>query len=144
MVPTQPILPADVVCDRRPAVPGRLPSFALIVADTRIQRLKGAVTMRRSSQLTWAIGLGYLLGRRRRLRAAMMLGAAAAATRFVRLGGLAPGAGQHSLASGAAAKLGVAGRAAARTALERPVHRITQRLDEVAETVRGGVSSEGR
>lgn len=101
--------------------------------------------MRRSSQLTWAIGLGYLMGRRRRLRAAMMLGAAAAATRFVRLGGLASGAGQqHSLASGAAAKLGVAGRAAARTALERPVHRITQRLDEVAGTVRGGVSSEGR
>jgi hypothetical protein len=109
-----------------------------------MQRVKGAVTVRRSDQLTWAIGLGYLLGRRRKLRTAMMLGAAAAATRFVRLGGpLSGGTVQRNVANGAVGKLGAAGQAAARTALERPFDRLSKVLNEVADTVRGA-STEGR
>jgi hypothetical protein len=95
--------------------------------------------VRRTNQLTWAIGLGYLLGRRRKLRTAMMLGAAAAATRFVRLGGSAASAAEpRAAAGGAVSKLGVAGQAAARTAMERPFDRLSQLLNEVADTVRGG------
>ncbi|HEX2771644.1 MAG TPA: hypothetical protein VHN18_04340 [Micromonosporaceae bacterium] len=96
------------------------------------------MAVRRANQLTWAIGLGYLLGRRRKLRTAMMLGAAAAASRFVRLGGSASSAVEpRGAAGGLVSKLGVAGQAAARTALETPFYRLSQRLDEVAEAVRG-------
>jgi hypothetical protein len=134
-------LPIRAVENRRPAVLDCLPAFTPIVADTRVQGVEG-VTMQRSSQLTWAIGLGYLLGRRRRLRTAVVVGAAAAASRFVRLRGSPPSdATRQRLAGGSVAKLGAAGRAAALTALGRPVDRLSQRLDEVAGTVRAGVSA---
>ena len=99
--------------------------------------------MPRSNQLTWGIGLGYLLGRRRRLRAAMLLGAAVAMTRSARFSAVLPGALPGS-APRAVAKLGLAGRAAARTALEQPLQTLGQRIEHAADAVRGGNTSGSR
>lgn len=104
--------------------------------------------MPRSNQLTWGLGLGYLLGRRRKLRAAMVLAAAVAATRLTRFGAVKSGDGRGDGpgdgALGAVAKLGLAGRAAARTALEQPLQTLGQRIEHAADAVRGGNTSGSR
>lgn len=98
--------------------------------------------MKRAGNIALAMGVGYVLGRRRKLRKALVLGAAVATGRLAKrpagrvLGGAegdeTPGD------SGALARLGGAGKAAARTAFSRPVDILSERINETAEALRQG------
>jgi hypothetical protein len=96
--------------------------------------------MKQRGSIALAIGLGYLLGRKRKLSTALAFGAAAATGQLPRgplgrfLGGEAGGAAAGQASS--LTRLGGAGKAAARTALGRPLERLTERLDESAEALR--------
>lgn len=88
-----------------------------------------------------AIGVGYVLGRRHKLRAALMLGAAAASGRLVR--GQAAGSKEEGAkrGSGLVGKLGGTGKTAAIGVVTRSVDRIGDRLNEKAASLRQSGSS---
>jgi hypothetical protein len=100
-----------------------------------------------------AVGVGYVLGRRHKLRAALMLGAAAASGRLAargaggggQQGGGQQGGGQQPGGSGGGlvGKLTGAGRSVAMTAVARSADRIGERLNEAAASLRQGGSSGG-
>ncbi|MFF5228329.1 hypothetical protein [Dactylosporangium sp. NPDC000521] len=107
--------------------------------------------MKRALQITLAIMVGYILGRRRKLRMAMLLGAAAAAGRVSgnpadllaqgrKLAGGSPTIGHLS---GLARPLVDAGRAAARTAVSQRIESVSDRLRDRSEALRS-VGSVGR
>lgn len=87
-----------------------------------------------------ALGVGYLLGRKRKLRRALLFGVVAASGRLTArpaarlLGGEPDGAAGGRAAS--LSHLGDAGRAAARTALSKPLELLTERLNDGADTLR--------
>lgn len=88
-----------------------------------------------------AIGAGYVLGRQHKLRAAVMMGAAAAAGRMAARGnggqqGESGGDQGESHGSGLIGKLGGAGRTAAVSAFARSADRIGDRLTERAASMR--------
>jgi hypothetical protein len=96
--------------------------------------------MNQLGTVAMAIGVGYLLGRRRKLSSALVLGTAAAA------GQLGKGPLTHMLCGETAGKtageasglsrLGGAGKVAARTALGKPMEMLTERLNEGAKALR--------
>jgi hypothetical protein len=92
------------------------------------------------------IGAGYVLGRQHKLRAALMMGAAATAGRMAARGaggggGQQGGADQaKSSGSGLLGKLGGAGKSAAIGAFARSADRIGDRLTERAASMRQGGS----
>jgi hypothetical protein len=86
-----------------------------------------------------AVGAGYVIGRQHKLRAVLMLGAAAATGRMIG----SQGAGQQngdsdSAGAGLLGKVGDAGRSAAIGAFGRAADRIGERLSEMATAMRGG------
>ncbi|MFC7545272.1 hypothetical protein [Plantactinospora sp. GCM10030261] len=105
--------------------------------------------MKRAGHIAVAVGVGYVLGRRRKLRAALLLGAAAATGQLGRVPGGRLLGGAHTEPAGegspggAVARLGSAGRTAARSALSRPVDAFAERLNEKAEALRRGIGSGG-
>ncbi|GAB2961885.1 hypothetical protein GCM10027280_58430 [Micromonospora polyrhachis] len=103
--------------------------------------------MNRAGNIALAMGVGYLLGRRRKLRTALVLGVAAATGRLgkgpvARLldGGKAENTPTEKTtdAGGPLNRLGNAGKAAARTAIGKPVDLLTERLNASAEALREG------
>jgi len=102
--------------------------------------------MNRAGNIALAMGVGYVLGRRRKLRAALVLGVAAATGRLGRgpvarlLDNKAEGepAEKATGAGGPMNRLGNAGKAAARTAIGKPVELLTERLNASAEALREG------
>ncbi|MGW0433260.1 hypothetical protein ACWDV4_12085 [Micromonospora sp. NPDC003197] len=102
--------------------------------------------MNRAGNIALAMGVGYLLGRRRKLRTALVLGVAAATGRLGKgpaarlLDGRSDGetAGKTAGGGGPLNRLGNAGKAAARTAIGKPVDLLTERLNASAEALREG------
>ena len=100
--------------------------------------------MKRALQITLAIMVGYVLGRRRKLRMAMLLGAAAAAGRvssnpadLVSRGRkLVGGSPALDHLSGLARPLVDAGRAAARTAVSQRIESVSDRLRDRSDALR--------
>ncbi|MEV0717837.1 hypothetical protein [Asanoa sp. NPDC050611] len=97
-----------------------------------------------------AMGVGYVLGRRHKLRAALMLGAAAAGGRMAARGQGGNGQGGQGQGGDGAAKppsrgvvgkLGSAGKTAAITIVTRSADRIGERLTERAAAMRGSGGS---
>src|SRR5262245_11580630 len=100
--------------------------------------------MRANTQIALAVGAGYLLGRRRRLRAALMLGAAAAVGRMT----LDPQSllkrGRQLLGSatelGQVTELGkpltAAGKAAAAAAVSRGIDSVGERMQRRTDLLR--------
>ncbi|SCL40233.1 hypothetical protein GA0074692_5690 [Micromonospora pallida] len=100
--------------------------------------------MKSGTRIGLAVGLGYVLGRRRRLRTALTLAAAVAAGRMSRdpaglskLGELLPGSPHlHSLSRLGAPLVG-AGRAAAAAAVGSGIDSVSDRLRSRADALRG-------
>ena len=94
----------------------------------------------KTAKVGLGIGLGYVLGRKKKLRAALLLGAAAAAARLpgAASGGGGGGGDSGSTSPKALGRLGEAGISAARSAVTRPVTRLGDRLNASAEALRGG------
>ena len=92
--------------------------------------------MNRQETVALAIGVGYLLGRRRKLGLALALGAAAATGQVAQgplvrmLGGELGGQGADGVSS--LSRLG----GAARTALGKPLEMLTERINDSAEALR--------
>ncbi len=100
------------------------------------------VVMRPTRSIALAMGVGYMLGRKQKLRTALLLGGAVATGHL----------GKHALARdncehehngdgsgsdhGVLSKLGGAGTAAARVAFNKPMERLSTRLIESAESLR--------
>jgi len=82
------------------------------------------------------LGVGYVLGRRHKLRAALMLGAAAATGRLTRPSAKKPGDGGGGRPLGMVGRLGEAGRSAAVSAFARSADRLGDRLNQTAESMR--------
>ncbi len=98
--------------------------------------------MKPTKSIALAMGVGYVLGRKQKLRTALLLGGAVATGQL----------GKHVLAKdncehehehegdgsdhGMLSKLGGAGTAAARVALTKPMERLSTRLIESAEALR--------
>ncbi len=103
--------------------------------------------MKHTARVGLGIGLGYVLGRQRKLlRTALLLGAAAAAGRLpaIRGGAVARRDGSaQSHVPNAVGRLGEAGIAAARSAVSRPVTRLGDRLNATAETLRPAGTHDG-
>jgi hypothetical protein len=93
--------------------------------------------MKRAGRIALAVGIGYVLGRKRKLRAALLLGAAAATGRGP-AGRLLGGGSDDTPAGdgGMLGRLGEAGKAAARTAAGRPIDLLAERLNDGAEGLR--------
>jgi hypothetical protein len=97
--------------------------------------------MKRAGSIALAMGLGYVLGRKRKFSTALVLGAAAATGRLA-AGGRAervPDGDRPPAAAdgpGRWARLGGASLAAARTAVGRPVDLLSERLNESADVLR--------
>ncbi len=115
--------------------------------------------MKNTPTVALAIGAGYLLGRRHKMRLAVMLATATAVSgggsglakqAFKQggkllgssdaLGGLSPGIGK--LAGTVRTDLADAGKAAARSALNSRIDSLTESLHERAETMRGAGSAD--
>jgi hypothetical protein len=101
--------------------------------------------VKRVARVAAAVGIGYLLGRRRKLQLALTLGAAAAAGRLSgNSGELLRGAGSllSSPELGKLAGLGrplvAAGKAAALTAVSSRIDGVSDRLQDRAGTLRAG------
>ncbi|GAB3141347.1 hypothetical protein GCM10027290_13940 [Micromonospora sonneratiae] len=108
--------------------------------------------MKRAGHIALAMAVGYVLGRRRKLRAAFVLGAAAATGRLGKgpvahlLDGNQDGKDQEGKDKGSQGplhRLGDAGKAAARTAIGKPVDLLTERLNSGAEALRHGGRQRG-
>lgn len=100
--------------------------------------------MKSGPQLALAVGFGYLLGRRKRLRTALVLGAAAAVGRLSRdprqlltHGTRALGASPElSRVAGLGGPLVEAGKAAARAAVTNRIDSVSERLSQRSEGLR--------
>ena len=106
--------------------------------------------MKSGKAIALAIAIGYVVGERRRLRNAAVLGAAAGqvGAGLARDGGGGGGGGGGGDGGGSAGgdalrKLGTATIAAARTALSQPAERLADRLNERAEKLRQGQQPQG-
>jgi hypothetical protein len=110
----------------------------------------------RNAKMALAVGIGYLLGRRRKLRTALTLGAAAAVGRLStdpqamlrqgsKLLGASPQLGQ---AAGLGKPLATAGKAAAAAAVSHGIDSVGDRMRRKADALRGfqegGAAEEGR
>src|SRR5689334_23046174 len=101
--------------------------------------------MKRALLMSAAVLVGYVLGRRRNLRAALMLGAAAAAGRASANHGSLLDQGRRLLGregavgelSGLARPLVEAGKAAARTAVTDRIDSVSDLLRDRSESLRG-------
>jgi hypothetical protein len=100
--------------------------------------------VKRGPHLAIAVGLGYLLGRRRKLRTALALGAAAAIGRLSRDPGQLLARGTKALGGSAemrrVAELGgplvEAGKAAARAAVSNRIGAMSERVQDRGEALR--------
>lgn len=101
--------------------------------------------MKSGARVALAVGVGYLLGRRRKLQVALALGSAVAAGRLSAGSGDLLRRGTKGLLSsadlGKVAGLGgplvAAGKAAAMTAVSSRIDSVSDRLQDRAETLRG-------
>jgi hypothetical protein len=95
----------------------------------------------RNTRIALAVGIGYLLGRRRKLRAALVLGAAAAAGRLSSdpqaLRRLLPSGPQLGQVAGLGKPLTEAGKAAAAAAVSHGIDSVGDRLRRQADVLRG-------
>jgi hypothetical protein len=92
--------------------------------------------MNSTGSVALAIGVGYVLGRRHKLRTALMLGGAVASGRLSKKSASGGDEAPAADGEGMFAKLGGAGRAAARAALTRPAERLGDRLAASAASLR--------
>src|SRR5919198_1910692 len=108
--------------------------------------------MKCGTQVALAVGAGYLLGRKHRLRLAMLLGAAAASGRLATAPGQLLQRGTEALGAapgvdklaGAGERLVEAGRTAVVTAAASRIESLTGRLHEQAEMLREPVAVPSR